>query len=171
MSGNGSMRRVMWFFAGLSLLSGFGCAMCASPHDCKYAAYGGIRERTNHARGRVGSIIDPALEINRVPPPGQPEPAEADTLPAPSDSPSGEELPQVAPQDTPEDPNGSPSDVAPPMELPEGPDSPDGGELPGVPEGDSIELPSEDVTLDEHHPVLQPGVTGVVPATFESAAE
>lgn len=167
------MRRVMGFFAGLSLLSAFGCAMCASPHDCKYAAYGGIRERTNHARGRVGSILDPALEINRVPPPGQPEPMGADLLPDPA-APDVDEQPEQGPDPATDDPNRSPSDVTPPVELPEGPEGsegPDGGTLPEIPDGDSIELPDTDMTLNGNGPVLQPGVTGVVPATFETPVE
>ena len=42
------------------LLSLAGCAMCANPFDCYYAAYGGRLPRTDMVHGRVGSILDAA---------------------------------------------------------------------------------------------------------------
>ena len=47
--------------------------MCAHPHDCKYAAYGGIIDRLDRVNGRVGSVIDPAPVVT------QPASAEAET--------------------------------------------------------------------------------------------
>jgi len=37
-----------------------GCAMCGSPHDCTYSAYGGRWQRTDPSSGRVGSVLDAA---------------------------------------------------------------------------------------------------------------
>ena len=45
---------------GCSVISSVGCTMCASPHYCKYAAYGSCCPRTDMVNGRVGSVIDPA---------------------------------------------------------------------------------------------------------------
>ena len=42
------------------LISLAGCAMCANPFDCYYAAYGGRLPRHDMVNGRVGSILDPA---------------------------------------------------------------------------------------------------------------
>ncbi len=42
------------------LISLAGCAMCANPFDCQYAAYGGRLPRADMVNGRVGSILDPA---------------------------------------------------------------------------------------------------------------
>ncbi len=43
-----------------TLISLAGCAMCANPFDCRYAAYGGRLPRADMVNGRVGSILDPA---------------------------------------------------------------------------------------------------------------
>ncbi len=43
-----------------TLISLAGCAMCANPFDCQYAAYGGRLPRADMVNGRVGSILDPA---------------------------------------------------------------------------------------------------------------
>jgi hypothetical protein len=48
---------------GLILSSALGCAMCASPHDEAYAAYGGKRPRQDMYQGRVGSAFRPAGEV------------------------------------------------------------------------------------------------------------
>ncbi|MBC8876764.1 MAG: hypothetical protein H8E44_45630 [Planctomycetes bacterium] len=37
-----------------------GCAMCGSPHDCTYSAYGGRWQRADPSNGRVGSVLDAA---------------------------------------------------------------------------------------------------------------
>ena len=58
------MRRLLSWCGCLTLLVFCGCAMCANPHDCKYAAYGGRRERTDMVHGRVGSVFDPAPEVS-----------------------------------------------------------------------------------------------------------
>lgn len=50
---------------GLLSLTTSGCTTCADPHDCKFAAYGGGRQRTDMVHGRVASVFDPAPEINR----------------------------------------------------------------------------------------------------------
>ena len=42
-----------------TLISLAGCAMCANPFDCQYAAYGGRLPRADMVNGRVGSILDP----------------------------------------------------------------------------------------------------------------
>lgn len=36
-----------------------GCAICANPHDCKFAAYGGKIQRQDRVHGRVGSLHGP----------------------------------------------------------------------------------------------------------------
>ena len=43
-----------------SLAAAAGCAMCASPHDCTYSAYGGSWQRADPCCGRVGSVFHPA---------------------------------------------------------------------------------------------------------------
>ena len=37
-----------------------GCAICESPFDDYFAAYGGSRPRSNMVHGRVASVFDPA---------------------------------------------------------------------------------------------------------------
>ncbi len=37
-----------------------GCSTCCNPYDHHYGAFGGIRERLDRMRGRVGSVIAPA---------------------------------------------------------------------------------------------------------------
>ena len=54
------MRCALVVVGGLALLATMGCAMCANPYDCSYAAYGGRIQRANRAHGRVGSILDPS---------------------------------------------------------------------------------------------------------------
>ncbi|MFO0915624.1 MAG: hypothetical protein U0795_21855 [Pirellulales bacterium] len=43
-----------------SVLMTSGCALCDSPYDYDFAAFGGVRERYDRQHGRVGSILDPA---------------------------------------------------------------------------------------------------------------
>lgn len=95
-----------------------GCAICASPYDDSYAAYGGLRERTDQVHGRVGSVFDPAPEIIHERP--------------------QEQSPQLA------EPPSQPAEDLPPAETPPvGPDevrpAPENG-LPDIPNG-SLELP------------------------------
>jgi hypothetical protein len=42
------------------LSSSLGCAMCCSPDDPNYGAYGGRWQRHDQAYGRVGSVFDEA---------------------------------------------------------------------------------------------------------------
>lgn len=74
------MLRLLTVFSCLSLISTLGCSMCASPHDCKFAAYGGLRERADQVHGRVGSILDPANELPSQPKKIADEPTLADLI-------------------------------------------------------------------------------------------
>jgi hypothetical protein len=183
------MRRVLWFFAGLSLLSTVGCAICASPHDCKYAAYGGLRERTDHVNGRVASVIDPASEINRAAWSGQsghhahPLPAEAGAahpgvhageIPeTPEAKAPDTSLPDAPPSIVPEEvqPPRAPGSVAPPMELPEGPQPSDGQVLPELPGEDTIELPDAGQTTRRESQSTPYAMPLVVPASVDLSPE
>lgn len=42
------------------ILASTGCAMCSSPFDYDYNAYGGTWDRDERCRGRVGSAFEPA---------------------------------------------------------------------------------------------------------------
>jgi hypothetical protein len=44
-----------------------GCAICASPYDSHYPAYGGSWERADPAEGRVASILHPAGAMHQAP--------------------------------------------------------------------------------------------------------
>ena len=59
----------------VGLLVTSGCAICASPGDDEYAAYGGRWQRTDRNNGRVGSVLDPAGVQPDSSPPIQPTPA------------------------------------------------------------------------------------------------
>lgn len=87
----------------LSLPACTGCAVCASPYDYAYAAYGGRISRQDRFTGRVGSLFDPAaaIQVGRVvdarPSPNAlelplPEGVEEEPLPAgpPEEPPAGE---------------------------------------------------------------------------------
>ena len=51
------MLRKLYCTALLSLVSlSLGCAVCCSPDDCNYAAYGGRWQRHEMASGRVSSL-------------------------------------------------------------------------------------------------------------------
>jgi|GEM_PF-4792675 len=56
-----------------ALYAGGGCAVCAHPDDCCYAAYGGTRPRCETG-GRVGSVLSGdvvrQVEIIQAPSPG-----------------------------------------------------------------------------------------------------
>ena len=81
----------------LGIVSTIGCSMSANPHDCKYAAYGGLIDRVDRVNGRVGSVIDPAEvvthELTEVL--AEPTLAEPPAEPAPEPEP-------VEPTDSPE---------------------------------------------------------------------
>jgi hypothetical protein len=101
------MRSLLSWCGCLLLLSSSGCAICAHPYDAWYAAYGGVRQRTDMAHGRVGSVFDPAPEVSypsRTQQSRQPTPAEEperDTVvPEPSVSP-GPQPPAEGPTTTP----------------------------------------------------------------------
>lgn len=42
------------------VLMSSGCALCDSPYDYDFAAFGGVRDRYDRQHGRVSSILDPA---------------------------------------------------------------------------------------------------------------
>lgn len=58
------LQRFLLSVLGLFLVTALtGCAMCFTPHDDDYNAYGGLVERQDRRRGRVGSILsDPSLQ-------------------------------------------------------------------------------------------------------------
>lgn len=94
-------------FSGV--ITSAGCTMCFTPYDDHYNGYGGVVERQNRVRGRVGSILsDPSLQYADSGNVNQ-EPTEADLYPLEQQQPNLES-------------------IAPP--LPE-----ELGELEGVPEG------------------------------------
>jgi hypothetical protein len=96
-----------------------GCAICASPDDEAYASYGGIVERHDPYRGRVGSAFTPAVEtvshseeVAEEWPEGEfvePTPAEEIAPAAPI-----EDSPEDAPEDSPEAGDESPMSPAAP---------------------------------------------------------
>ena len=48
----------------LTLIASVGCSMCCGPDDFNYPTYGGIHQRADPARGRVGSIFsDPYANV------------------------------------------------------------------------------------------------------------
>jgi len=54
------MRRLILSVGCLALAATTGCAMCSSPFDYDYGAYGGRWDRIERCRGRVGSAFEPA---------------------------------------------------------------------------------------------------------------
>ncbi|MFO7905011.1 MAG: hypothetical protein R6U98_20265 [Pirellulaceae bacterium] len=62
------LKRLLSFVLGLGLVTALtGCAMCFTPYDDDYNAYGGIVERQDRGRGRVGSILsDPSLQYTEA---------------------------------------------------------------------------------------------------------
>ena len=63
------MRRLLAALLYLGLLSSLsGCALCFTPYDDHYNAYGGVAERQDPVHGRVGSILsDPSLQYGGGP--------------------------------------------------------------------------------------------------------
>ncbi len=52
------MLRKLYCIGLLSLVSSsLGCALCCSPDDCNYGAYGGRWQRHDMANGRVSSVF------------------------------------------------------------------------------------------------------------------
>ena len=118
------MRRLLSWCACLTLLATGGCAVCAHPYDCDYAAYGGLRQRTNMAQGRVASVFDPASEISYERPAEQSPPASPGSVGEAADMPPTlDPTPDVAPESPPRIPSSG-----------------TGSPLPEVPDG-TIELP------------------------------
>lgn len=77
-----SERTMTRLLATLSLLclavSSTGCALCYTPYDDHYNAFGGVVERQDRVHGRVGSILsDPAFQYFG-PSPGSDMATEAD---------------------------------------------------------------------------------------------
>ena len=65
------MKRQILLLVGCAwVLLASGCAMCSSPFDYDYAAYGGKHDRVDRCRGRVGSAFEPA-EGRLVPAPAE----------------------------------------------------------------------------------------------------
>jgi hypothetical protein len=141
-----TMRYLLSWCGCLSLLVSGGCAMCAHPYDCWYAAYGGLRQRTDMADGRVGSVFDPAPEVSYAPGKQQ----------SPQPTPAEEPAPAIKPPDesglpTPQAPTTGPTTPLPTteqrfeeklpelpegtLELPEPGPEPEPGNLP-IPQGD-----------------------------------
>lgn len=55
------MQRYLLAGSLIALLAALsGCAMCGSPFDYSYSAYGGSWQRVDQDQGRVGSLFDPA---------------------------------------------------------------------------------------------------------------
>jgi hypothetical protein len=120
-----------------------GCSFCANPYDDSYAAYGGLRERTDMVHGRVGSVFDPAPEIiheaaqEQSPQPAEPPSEAVPERPTPETPPESDGVgDESAEPDTglPEIPNGT-------LELPDLEPDLDPGQLPppdGLPEPDEL---------------------------------
>ncbi len=119
------MRCVLAFWGCLTLLTTMGCAMCASPYDRSYAAYGGRIQRTDRVHGRVGSILDPGAGTYAA--------AEDASMlvPTPADEQVEGEEPSVEP--VPWQPDRPAPQEPTPAEPPESATDQDGG-LPTVPE-------------------------------------
>ena len=159
------MARMLAIYCSLLSLTTMGCALCASPHDCKYAAYGGSVARTDLVHGRVGSIIDPA-PVHRVAGETDSDQITPEQLDDATADPYAEETP------TPADPGERPGDSGvdggdesgatvpddtSPLDLPELPDGDGGFDLPEIddptPPGDvEAGLP----TLAEPHVAANP---------------
>lgn len=93
---------------GVTMLLG-GCAICASPDDGTYAAYGGAWERDDRCCGRAGSTLSSAgPPVGRLSPPVASPSAQADP-PAPRDEPA---------EDVPPRPNGDSKDGDPDKDHP-----------------------------------------------------
>lgn len=123
------------------VLASTGCAVCSSPFDYDYSAYGGTWDREERCRGRVGSAFDPA-ESRLVPiKPNAENDAEQpadDANPAPT--PPDEEMTPPdykpdnwSPKSTPRRPADAPPEDAPPADAPQA-DAPP-ARIPGEGEG------------------------------------
>lgn len=165
------MSRLLSLTPGLLLMVSWGCALCANPHDCKFAAYGGLRERADMVHGRVGSVIDPASEVSHAtaveqsPMSGDETAEEMETpepmAPTPAEMPlddgtgrAGDLLPEDSSSEAQPAVEALPQlEAAPRTDLPDIPGSPNGPagtiELPELESGESDEsegvdeLPSE----------------------------
>lgn len=79
------MRRIrLTWTAALLLASAGGCALCPSPYDYDYNAFGGKYDRVERCRGRAGSAFEPAESgLASVPDMGQPDLATPELSDAP----------------------------------------------------------------------------------------
>ena len=78
-----------------------GCALCYTPYDYQYSAFGGVQEREDRVQGRVGSILsDPMWQSGEMPGLSE-EPAESDLYRLESEAP---DLEIIEPQPTPAEP-------------------------------------------------------------------
>ncbi len=108
------MRSFLTFCGCLWLLASLGCTMCANPHDCKYAAFGGVRQRSDRVHGRLGSDIDPAPESAIVMAKTEPilVPVPADDQPWPEVAPDAGGMSFPADDDVPEPAASGPDSAA-----------------------------------------------------------
>lgn len=76
--------RYAFFLLIITMLAGLaGCAICCSPYDYAYPAYGGKWQRQQMNHGRVGSVLAPAGDFVAAP-----EGMPAEVVPPPA-APSG----------------------------------------------------------------------------------
>lgn len=140
---------------GLALvLLSSGCALCDSPYDYDFAAFGGVRDRYDRRNGRVGSILDPAdaaggtkttaVERSFMPASGfraegqdyaasEYEPDPEAELPEPSKNGQGDSG-TTTPEVPSEDGLGPPSEPAPDLPPPAQPESDPSSGMPRAPE-------------------------------------
>lgn len=84
-----------------------GCAICASPDDEAYAAYGGVSEREDRCCGRVGSLLTGAgAPLGRLSPPVA-VPGQQPDAPPPRRDESAEDVPPDPDSDS-TDPDADP---------------------------------------------------------------
>ncbi len=77
-----------------------GCAMCYTPYDDHYSAFGGVAERGDRVQGRLGSILsDTSLQFTDTT--GADEAAQTDLYRLESDGP---QLEAIEPLEAPSDP-------------------------------------------------------------------
>ena len=141
------MKTFSTLLVSAALLASIGCAMCDSPHICKYGSYGGVIERLDPVNGRLGSILDPAESINHsvatpeasvVISDGEPSPA----IESPSDETQAPELNGDAYDDATDDLDVEDSTADSVNDLDLQPEDLDSNELPEIEEMDDI--PSAD---------------------------
>lgn len=134
------MHRLLSWCGCLTLVVSCGCAVCASTEDSKFAAYGGLRQRTDMVHGRVASVFDPAPEVIHAR--------------------NGEQSPRLAPADSVEDSGSTEGQVEPRVPG-------NGGADPGFDEPDTEsvlpQLPNGTIELPELEPNGMPSFDGDPP--------